>query len=223
MIEKQFWEEVKGVWIVPAPPKIKVIKAESGGPIDPTLLKDPWELEEVAFDLFDNDGTVQEELQELPKPERPKLDTEKFDELLEKQTLLDYVQACKLLLQCDLPEHMNELYTTLTERLPVLQDAVAKFEGIYQTDLSQFYEYYIPEALQLTASYLEYLDAGIDESIIQETEKEVLDAANKLLIAVNDKVDEVYKFASMEIKAKAKALESLMSQDGYVDSDFKIN
>ena len=40
---------------------------------------------------------------------------------------------------------------------------------------------------------------------------------------MNDKIDEIYKFASIEIKAKAKALESMMSQDGYVDPKFKIN
>jgi hypothetical protein len=107
--------------------------------------------------------------------------------------------------------------------MPVLQDAIVKFESVYQSDMTQFYGYYIPEALQLTATYLEYLNVGIRDQIIQEAEKEVLDAASKLLFAVNDKIDEIYKFASIEIKAKAKALESLMSQDGYVDSNFKIN
>ena len=80
----------------------------------------------------------------------------------------------------------------------------SKFEGVYQTDLDQFYDYYIPETLQLTSAYLEYLDAGIGEDIVNETEKEILDALKQLLIAVNDKVDEIYKFASIEIKAKAK-------------------
>ena len=118
---------------------------------------------------------------------------------------------------------MDNLYKELIIRIPTLQESLDKFEEIYQPDMYQFYEYYIPEALQLTATYIEYLDVGIGEKILQETEREVLDAANKLLIAVNDKIDEIYRFASMEIKAKAKALESLMSQDGYVDPSFKIN
>ena len=49
-----------------------------------------------------------------------------------------------------------------------------------------------------------------------------MQALEKLLLAVNEKKDEVYKFASIEVKAKAKALESLMSQDGFVDSAYKI-
>lgn len=241
MIDKAFWEEARGAWIVTAPPKIKDVRTSSGGAIDPSLLKDPWELEEIPFEMVDLEGATKAAFeggeiplkagvsvpsQQAPEPEKTKrsqLDTERFDSLLKKQTLLDYIEACKLLRKCELPEEMDEHYSSLIERIPVLQDAIVKFESVYQADMTQFYEYYIPEALQLTATYLEYLDVGIGDQIIQETEKEVLDAASKLLIAVNEKIDEIYKFASLEIKAKAKALESLMSQDGYIDSNFKIN
>jgi hypothetical protein len=243
MIERQFWEDAKKVWIVQAPPKIKDIKAGSGGSIDPSLLKEPWDVEGIPFDMVDFDGAVQvafnggeiplkpgavmpnqtESEPEPEKPKQPQLDTEKFDSLLENQTLPDYVEACKLLRKCELPEEMDELYASLIDRMPVLQDAIVKFESVYHSDMTPFYEYYIPEALQLTATYLEYLDVGIGEQIIRENEREVLDAVDKLLIAINDKIDEIYKFASIEIKAKAKALESLMSQDGYVDPNFKIN
>lgn len=157
------------------------------------------------------------------RPRRPQLNKKLFEELLQKQELLDYTQACRLLRNCELPEKMDDLYKELIIRMPILQESIDKFAEVYEPDMYQFYEYYIPEALQLTATYIEYLDVGIGEKILSETEREVLDAASKLLIAVNDKVDEIYKFASIEIKAKAKALESLMSQDGYVDPNFKIN
>ena len=254
MIDRQFWEDVKSVWIVQIPPKVKDAETGSDSAINPDLLKESWNAEEIPFDLVDYNEAVQavfnggdiplkqcvniqrppetEKLEpdksepvkpEPEKPKRPQLDTEMFDSLLEKQTLPDYVEACKLLIKCELPDKMEGLYDLLIERMPVLQDAIVKFEGVYQPDMYQFYEYYIPEALQLTETYLEYLDAGISEQIIQETEKEVMDAVNKLLTAVNDIIDEIYRFASMEIKAKAKALESLMSQDGYIDTNFKIN
>ena len=77
--------------------------------------------------------------------------------------------------------------------------------------------------MQLTSIYIEYLDVGIGEAILQENEREVLDATNKLIIAVNDKVDEIYKYASIQLKAKAKALESIMSQNGHLDPSQKIN
>lgn len=170
-------------------------------------------------------GALEQEtnIEELHRPGRPQLDKNRFGELLEKKQLLSYVEACRLLRKCELPEEMDNLYKELIIRMPILQQSLDKFEEVYQPDMYQFYEYYIPEALQLTATYIEYLDVGIGERILQETENEVLDAAKKLLIAVNDTIDEIYKFASMEIKAKAKALESIMSQDGYVDPNLKIN
>ena len=50
-----------------------------------------------------------------------------------------------------------------------------------------------------------------------------MEALDKLIIGVNEKVDEIYKFASIEIKAKAKALDSVMGQNGYVSPEFKFN
>ena len=123
---------------------------------------------------------------------------------------------------CGLPEPMDSLYGNLIERISVLEESASRFESVYHADLDPFCDYYIPETLQLTASYLEYLSVGIDEQIVKETEKEIMEAGDKLLLAVNDKIDEIYRFASLEIKAKAKALESLMSQDGYVNPEYKI-
>lgn len=243
MIDRSFWEEAQRAWIVKAPPKIKEVKTGSGGSIDPMLLKDPWELDEVPFEWIDEEKAfdavvngkdiplkipVSQAAEPEPElepevPKRPKLDAEKFDALLEKQTIPEYIEACKLLRVCELPERMDELYSDLIDRMKVLNDADDKFNGVYSADLSQFYEYYIPEALQLTSTYLEYLDVGIAEQIISETENEVMDAVEKLLIAVNEKIDEIYRFASIEIKAKAKALDSIMGQDGYVNPEYKIN
>ena len=140
------------------------------------------------------------EIEEPVRKRRPQLDKVRFNQLLEKQELMSYVEACRLLRKCELPEHIDSLYKELILRIPVLQ-----------------------EALQLTSIYIEYLDVGIGEAILQENEREVLDATNKLIIAVNDKVDEIYKYASIQLKAKAKALESIMSQNGHLDPSQKIN
>jgi hypothetical protein len=240
MIERRFWEEVKGVWIIKAPPKIKEVKTSDGGPIDPELLKEPWETEEIPFDQIDFEGAVMAAFtgeampvkekgdREAPNSEpeqekKPHLNTEKFDALLEKQTISDYVEACKLLRDCELPQEMDEAYQMLIERMPVLQETIVEFKDVYQPDMDAFYEYYIPEALQLAQTYLEYIDVGIGEEILQEMKKEVVDATDKLLLAINEKIDEIYQFASMEVKAKAKALESMMSQNGYVDPEFKMH
>ena len=238
MIEKQFWLDARAAWIKTAPPKITNVHTGSGGTIDPSLLRDPWDTG-VLFDDIDFDKSAQSMMnggdcvlkngqgnispQEQPAPPaRPTLDIERFEQAMEGRTLSGYTDASKLLLMCELPEEMNGLYEELILRMPVLQDAIVKFESVYQADLEEFYDYYIPESLQLTSTYLEYLGAGIGDDILQETEEEIIDAVKKLIIAVNEKIDEIYKFASIEIKAKAKALESLMSSDGYVDPKYKI-
>lgn len=170
-------------------------------------------------------SVVNTEIMASPKPvkrKRPKLNTDQFEWLIEQQTIPAYTEACHLLLECELPESMDELMNQLIERMSVLQETAEKFGGIYEADLSQFYEYYIPEALELTSTYLEYLDLDIGEELINETEREVMDAIEKLVLSVNEKIEEICKYAMIEIRAKAKALDSMMSQDGYVGSEFKI-
>ena len=233
MIDRNFWEEARKAWVVIPPPQIKTVKTGSGGAIDPSFLKDPWDSEEVPFDAIDYDAAVMAVMnggeisvkipQEQPSvPKKPKLDKDKFDEYMSQQDMPGYIGACRLLLSCDLPDKMDDVYGDLIEQMRILEESLEKFKDVYRTDLDQFYEYYIPEALQLTATYLEYIEIGIDGEIVRETEAEVMQALEKLLLAMNEKKDEIYKFASIELKAKAKALESLMSQDGFVDPAYKI-
>lgn len=226
-IDETFWKEVKGQWIT---------KSEA------------LQQEEIPFDSIDFEEAVQSALQgtvlpagvsekmeteekeseetapaEPQKRSAPALDQERFDALMEKRTLMDYAEASKVLRACELPEKMDRVYYELEQKMAMLQEAIKKFEGIYEPDMEMFYEYYIPETLQLAATYLEYLNMGVKRQIAEETEKEVMESAKKLLMAVGDKIEEICKYASMEIKAKAKALESMMSQDGYVDLNFRIN
>ncbi len=149
-------------------------------------------------------------------------DRERFQALLDKKHLSAYAEAFGLLRKCQLPKEMNGLYKELSDRLLVLQEALEKFQESCQLDLFLFYEYYIPEALRLAAAYIGYLEAGAGEKTLDETAAEVLDAAKRLLLAVNEKIDEIYQFAAMETKAEARALESMLSQAGYIDPEFKI-
>lgn len=239
MIEKQFWMNAKAAWIVSSSPKTANIPTGPECAADSVLQDNPKE-SEILFDDIDFDQSVQsmmgggDLIMKTPPddkpmeettiaPPRPTLDVDKFEQAMALRTFPGYTEAAKLLLCCELPKEMDKLYRELISRIPVLQEAVIKFDSVYQADLEEFYDYYIPETLQLTSSYLEYLEAGIETDIVRETEEEIMDAIKKLIIAINDKIDEIYKFASLEIKAKAKALESLMSQDGYVDSKFKLN
>ncbi len=189
----------------------------------------------------DDDTPTQQQEQEAPSPSvaepvakspaektpvlkqlTDKLDMVRFKELVDKQTIPAYREACQALLKRNLPDELQSSYGELAERLDVLEESVHKFEMIYSADISQFCEYYIPETMKLTVTYLEYLDAKVGEKIVSETRTEVMQAIKKLLLSVNEKIDDIYKFASIETKAQARALETLMSQDGYIDETYKI-
>ncbi len=148
---------------------------------------------------------------------------EHFDELISKENIEDYIEACKILYECNIPENVSELFVKLIEKLIDINKTIAKFNDVYIPDMYQFNEYYIPETLLLSATYVEYAYAEIGDKIIKENEHEVVSAINKLILAINCKIDEIYKYASIEAKAKAKALDSIISQNGYVDPKYSIN
>ena len=154
MIEKQFWINVKEAWIVAAQPKITNVHADSEGATDFSVPDDSEDME-VSFDDIDFDRSVESVIsggdfvmkdrqdhvaakEQTVAPSRPVLDTAAFEQKMGQRTLQGYTEAARLLLHCELPEEINGLYEELILRLPVLQDAVTKFEGVYQTDLDQF-------------------------------------------------------------------------------------
>ena len=150
------------------------------------------------------------------------LDKKMFTELVQKGTIPDYVSASWLLMNCELPEEIEQVYRQLADRMPILQDAVDRFDDIYHADVDQFMEYYAPEALKITAVYLDYQAVSPSEKVLKETRDGVLLATKKLLQVVNEKIDEIYKFVMIDANAEAKALEAIMSQNGHVDPEYRI-
>ncbi len=150
------------------------------------------------------------------------LDKKQFKTLLEQGGLNNFSAAAKLLLECGMPDDIEGYYRQLIERIPVLQNAIDQFDDIYSADLDQFNEYYAPEALKLTAVYLDYQAAKPSDKILKETKDAVALAVRKLVQVVNEKIDEIYRFVTIDAKAEAKALETLMSQDGYVNPEHRI-
>lgn len=150
------------------------------------------------------------------------LDKKRFRELIQKGGIPNYVAASRLLLECNLPDEIAQTFRQLVERMPILQDAVTRFDDIYHADMDQFEEYFAPEALKITAVYLDYQAVKPSEKILKETRDGVFLATRKLLQVVNEKIDEIYRFVTIDANAEAKALETLMSQDGYVDPEHRI-
>ncbi len=117
-------------------------------------------------------------------------------------------------MECDLPEDIKTNYDQLVMRMPILQDAIDKFDEVYHADIDQFNEYFAPEALRVTATYLDYQAVAPSEKILGETRENVLLATKKLVQVVNEKIDEIYMFVTIETNAEARAVEDVMIRDG---------
>lgn len=242
MSDERFWIEAKNAWTRSAPSSEKNNNSDTRGRTD----SGSEVFGSVSFDDIDSDMTFESilnggdlkykegnssdiplsnDVKEEKKVEvsKPKLDTEKYMSFIEKGDLPSFIEACNLLLDLELPAKIEDVYRDISDEMETLQDAIVKFEGIYHTDMSQFIEYYIPESLELVSTYLEYFEADVDPNILEETEEEVMSSSEELLVALRDKKNELYKFGSMELKARSKALESMMSQDGHVSPEYKIN
>lgn len=150
------------------------------------------------------------------------LDRKIFEEYIKKKDVKSYTEAISLLIRCELPEDIKEKYIILSSRMLALDSSIQEFDEVYHADIEDFIDYYTPETLFITATYLDYLKAAPSEAVLSETKENVLNAVKKLLQVVNEKIDEIYMFVTIETKAKAKALEAIMIQDGYVDPDYKL-
>ncbi len=188
--------------------------------LNPLLLRNPIYNKELECD--DIIDTEEAERKELESSLESKLNKQLFFELLGKRGIDSYVRACKMLLECDLPDRIRSNYEELIKRMPVLQAAIDEFDKVYHVDMDQFDDFYVPEALKVTATLVEYEIVKPSESILEEVRENVFQATNKLLLVVNEKIDEIYKFVTIETNAEAKALEAIMSQNGYVDSQYKF-
>ena len=177
---------------------------------------------EKQSDLFDVRAIEEDNTVRVPVIPDSGLDKNRFNSLIKDGGIPNYVAASELLLRCSLPEEIAQTYRQLVDRMPILQDAVSRYEEIYHADLDQFNEYFAPEALKITAVYLDYQAVRPSEKIIKETRDGVFLATKKLLQVVNEKIDEIYRFVTIDANAEAKALETLMSQDGYVDPQYRI-
>lgn len=151
-----------------------------------------------------------------------KLDRSRIESLIEQRNLTSFAEIYSILIDSNIPQEMGKICRMLTEEICILRDSIEKYKDIYQLDLDQFYDYYLPESIELISTYIDYLNARVDERIINEAKEKVIDSSEHLLIAIVDMKNELYKFGSMELKARANALESVMGQNGHVSTDQRL-
>lgn len=143
------------------------------------------------------------------------IDFDTFDEYMEKRTFTGYIYAAKLLYEDNVPEVLREPFKEIIKKMPMLDELSNRFKMIYPTDMSMFTEMYIPNFMDLIVGYYEYENIGITGDTLENSMKEILNTAKTLNSAMDEKMDEIKKFAEIEIKAQAKALNALLGANGF--------
>lgn len=250
MVDNSFWKKANRAWkIVPQAPKVvnPPPPKKDEGEIDFFSAEpqfDPSMLKPIAPDN-NADATVPEPkvivkeagepIVNNPQPQvvniqpvkiapiKPKyvVDMKKFDAFMAENTFKSYVKCCELLLSSGLPEDIIEKLITLADKMQILDSSLEKFPA-EEEGSQRFNEFYIPECLDTIIKYIEFVNTGVDESIIYNTRKDMMEAINTLIGAINSRTKEIFDFATMQLRAQAQALESLMGQDGFVNPAFKL-
>lgn len=131
-----------------------------------------------------------------------------------QNSLEAYIFTLNELSDADIPEDMKTSLNAVSEAIKALVNALEQ----YPSEASQSYkfkDYYIPEIINLTNSYIEYNKADVGDNVIRPVYTKVLNALADVEAAAKQRINEVYQVATMGTKAKADALQRVLGQDGY--------
>ena len=131
-----------------------------------------------------------------------------------QDSLESYIFTLKELSDADLPEDMKISLAAAAEAIRALVNALEQ----YPSEVSQSYkfkDYYIPEIINLTNSYIEYNKAEVSQNVIKPVYTKVMNALADVEAAAKQRINEIYQVATMGTKAKADALQRVLGQDGY--------
>lgn len=81
--------------------------------------------------------------------------------------------------------------------------------------IDRFTSYFIPETIGILMTYIQYVRDNApndDKEIILQKAKESIEALNE---ALDEKIDNIYQYSTMETVAKADALNKILAQNGY--------
>lgn len=141
-----------------------------------------------------------------------------IEKMIEGADLDSYIFYFEDVQHSRIKEDMEQQITILIEKLHKLSAALEKYpdkiEGTHR-----FSTYYLPETLRLIFAYQQYLIAGVSKDKIDRVYDKVMESIDSVIVAVESKIDSIYQVATMDIVAKANALQKIMGQDGYTKGD----
>lgn len=139
-----------------------------------------------------------------------KLSTEDF----RKDSFEAYIFSLNELSDADLPDEMKTALIAVKEAIQALVNALTQYPSeVVQSH--KFKDYYIPEIISLTNSYIEYNKAGVGNKVIGPVYTKIMNSLADVEAAAKQRINEIYQVATMGTQAKAEALQRVLGQDGY--------
>ena len=183
------------------------------------LIKDFEVLIQSKLDLFWNErareilstiGGVQEDIQQ----EKQKRKSFPFDikELEKKKDIKSFIEAFEFLNQMELPSEISNIILMILNGLKRMKKRM-KNNDVY--DSQRFFDYYFPEAIELILIYDEYRESGMEQNDIEEIYKKIQVLLHTINSAITNKLNEIYRYAAIDTKARMDALTEIIKQDGY--------
>ena len=149
------------------------------------------------------------------EPDRKYVDMDKLTlDTFVKDDMETYIFHLKTLYDPEMPLEMQDDIAEMIECLEKLDVALKQYPSQEESS-HRFFTYYIPETIRLIYSFYEYERAGVSEQKINPVYSKVMESIHSVGNAARQRVDEIYKLATMGTIAKADALHKIIKQDGY--------
>ena len=140
----------------------------------------------------------------------------KINELKEAADLETNKTILKQLESEEVIEYSKIPVAECIEKLENLQKALENNPS-QRDSAERFANYYIPETIGIVMTFVQYVNDNAPEDDMNIVFEKAMESINALNDALDEKVDNIYQYTTMDTIAKADALNDILSHNGYTN------
>ena len=144
-----------------------------------------------------------------------------YEELTEKTDINMYIVDFEYVYTYNLPEKLHSKIADIIHGLNGLKKTIETYPDS-KKEMIRFFSYYIPETLRVIVSFNSYQQSGIDDKVKDNVFGRVMSSVDTLKTAIDEKINDIYQYATMNTVAQAEALQKIMHQDGFLSGTNKL-
>ena len=140
----------------------------------------------------------------------------KISELKEAADLESNKTILKQLASEEVVEYSKIPVAECIDKLENLQKALENNPS-QKDSVERFANYYIPETIGIVMTFVQYVNDNAPEDDMNIVFEKAMESINALNDALDEKVDNIYQYTTMDTIAKADALNEILSHNGYTN------